>query len=147
MGSSCQPHEPTSVWLPASYPCGMPSLGHLQFRMVRDVKGLSVLSLPDIQIGSFLPTWKNISPCGNLSPSLYITSWSVQLASLTCIPMSVQKPSVLGLLFQALSLFHYIFHMQSHPQARLCCILYSFNPKLSCEFQANITNNPEAASS
>ena len=75
---------------------------------------------------------------------LYITSWSVQLASLTCIPMSVQKPSVL--LFQALSLFHYIFHMQSHPQARLGCILYSFNPKLSCEFQANITNNPEAAS-
>lgn len=71
MGSSCQPHEPTSVWLPASYPCGMPSLGHLQFWMVRDVRGLSVLSLPDIQIGSFLPTWKNISPCGNFSPSIH----------------------------------------------------------------------------
>lgn len=58
-----RPHEPTLVWLPASYPCGMPSLGHLQSRMVRDDKGLLVLGLLDIQIVSFFPTWKNISLC------------------------------------------------------------------------------------
>lgn len=63
MGSSCRPREPTSVWLPASYPCGMPSLSHPQSRMVRDDKGLSVLRLLDIQIGSFFLTWKNIYLC------------------------------------------------------------------------------------
>ena len=52
--SPCWPHEPTSIWLLPSYlslvTCSPWCLGI--------INASSVLSLPDIQIGSSLPTWK-----------------------------------------------------------------------------------------